>query len=145
MDFAKKKGLKIVTLPHLCNIFFSDLVFKAIHLYDVSAKDFLSLIKNAEYVFTDSFHAGVFSNIYSVKYCIFSRKGTSMEERIHTLLDVFDSQERFCVGKERENLDYILSLSEIENLIKPDKLMKAQRESVEFLKNHLYKTIKERE
>ncbi len=51
--------------------------------------EFIYLIRNAEAVFTDSFHASVFSILYGVPAYIYDRKDqyTSMNSRIATLLD----------------------------------------------------------
>ena len=54
-----------------------------IRLYDVGVEEFLSLIKNAEIIFTGSFHAAVFSGIFKKQYFIFERTlGISMNSRI---------------------------------------------------------------
>ena len=61
-EFAKKNGLKLVTLPHIVNssafqFKTQDWHFGDVQLYDVGIPEFLSLIQHAEIVVTDSFHA----------------------------------------------------------------------------------------
>ena len=64
-SLAKKNNLKTVFITgiRLQNVKW-DASHCDYHLDNVSPADFVSLIKNAEYVFTDSFHACVFSGIY---------------------------------------------------------------------------------
>ncbi|MGN0150695.1 MAG: polysaccharide pyruvyl transferase family protein [Clostridia bacterium] len=136
--FAKKMNLKIVTLPHLCDICFSDLNFGDEQIYDLSPNDFISLIKNAEYVITDSFHAAVFSNIYQVKHFVFSRTDLgSMDSRITNLLELFDEKERFCFDKKRADMKYLIDLKDRQLNNHHPLLDKAKMLSVEFLQENL--------
>lgn len=135
--FAKKKGLTLVTLPHLCGPCSDDLCFGDLRLYDVSPEQFISLIKHAEYVFTDSFHAAVFSNIYSTKYFVFERSGEkSMSSRITTLLLLMGDEERFCTG-DRNGMDYIWSLAGKEVSKPRSTFYEIQEKSIRFLDENL--------
>ena len=139
--FAKKLGLKIVTLPHLTKVTNSDFKFADYNVYEASPGDFISLIKHAEYVITDSFHACVFANIYSVKYFVFSRKGIGeMDERVITLLDIFNSEKRFC----KEEKDYMYNLRNLPANKDFTKLKVMQEKSRKFLLNNLEKVGLER-
>lgn len=136
--FAKKLNLRIVTMPHLCGINYSDRHFGDIPIYDALPNDFISLIKNAEYVLTDSFHAAVFSNIYKVKYFVFSRNEFgNMNSRITTLLNLFKSQERFCTQKETANVKYLLKLSNRELPETTPEFDRMKKQSIEFLRKNL--------
>lgn len=102
-EFARTKNLKIVTLPHVeGKIRASDIGFGDVELYDVDLSRFLSLIKYADYVCTDSFHAVVFSNIYETNFSVFERvvfsKKSNMNSRLETLLESLDERDHF-VGK----------------------------------------------
>lgn len=111
--FSKKTGLKLVTLPHLNQVNMSDLNFADINLYNIGPREFISLIKHAEYVITDSFHAAVFSNLYKVKYFVFPRiDACKMDSRIVDLLSLFDETERFCDCAEKRNVQYLLMLKD---------------------------------
>lgn len=100
--FAKKNNLKIVTLPHVegkvraCDVGFGD-----IHLYDVDLPTFFSLIKYADYVCTDSFHAVVFSNVFETNFLAFERvilsKKANMNSRMDTLLKMLSEEEKFIL------------------------------------------------
>ena len=96
-EFAKKKRMKIVILPHVGGINISDCFFGDMRLYDISPSQFVSLIKYADYVLTDSFHASVFSCIYKKKFVVFSRRGGErMNSRLHSLLKLYSSNDRFA-------------------------------------------------
>lgn len=106
--FAKKKKIKIVILPHVGGINVSDCFFGDMKLFDISPSQFLSLIKYADYILTDSFHASVFSCIYDKPFVVFSRRGAeSMNSRIHTLLKLYGKNDRFVSD--------ITDISQLEN------------------------------
>jgi hypothetical protein len=67
-------------------------------LFDVGPAEFISLIKHAECVVTDSFHGSVFSIIYNRPFAVFERDSnsgkTSKNSRIYDLLDTFRLQDR---------------------------------------------------
>lgn len=71
--FAKKAGLKIVTLPHLDRYVSEDEEMADYPLFDIDPVDFLNLIRNAEYVCTDSFHGCAFSIIAEKKFFVYNR------------------------------------------------------------------------
>lgn len=90
VELNKKKKLKIVTLRHLDEYVASDENFGDIALYDVSPKEFVNLIENAEYICTDSFHGTVFSILFHKKFLTFLRysdkSAFSKNSRITSLL-----------------------------------------------------------
>jgi len=59
-------------------------------LHGIGVKEFLSLILNAQVVFTDSFHGAVFSSIFETPFFVFQRFAggdkLSMNSRIDTLM-----------------------------------------------------------
>ena len=89
-NFAKKKGLKIVTIPFLDgeHLVPYDLKFGDVKLWEADPRDFISAIRNAEYVFTDSFHCMVFSCFYHKVFYMFKKKGQSQMSRIKGLFDL---------------------------------------------------------
>lgn len=137
-QFAKEKNLKIVSVPLTGLQIYSDLKFGDVILPAASPEEFISLIKHASYVFTDSFHAVVFSHIYQRQFFVFNRdrKGT-MNSRIFNITDLFNAQDRFCNCKERETLKYIQSLNDIDYSIPNIKFDEMRRESIKFLKDNL--------
>lgn len=73
LKLKEKTGLKIVTFHHMDCYNKSDVGFGDYALYDVGPEEFVNLIRNAEYVCTDSFHGSVFSVIHHKKLMIFNR------------------------------------------------------------------------
>ena len=68
-QYAKDRNLRIVTLPHVeGKVRAADIGFGNVQLYDVDLASFLSLIKYADCVCTDSFHAVVFYNILKTDF-----------------------------------------------------------------------------
>lgn len=94
----KKTGCKIVALLHLDQYIESDEKYVDYAPYDISPADFINLVKNADYVCTDSFHGTVFSIIYQKEFFTFKRfsdKATlSTNTRIDSLLKNMHLQQR---------------------------------------------------
>lgn len=98
-NFAKAHGLRLVTLPHMLGssgrFYLWDVCFGDSRMYDVSVENFVSLIRYAEYVFTDSYHAALFSLIFRRQFVVFDRSGLQkMNVRIQELLSLYDLQDR---------------------------------------------------
>ena len=111
-EVAKRKGLKIVTLPHLLGEYRKvDKDFGDIQLWDVSPKQFISLIKYADFVMTDSFHGSVFSGVYGRPFVAFEREGEKgMSGRLLSLTEITDTQDRFLTTPDKLTADYICAL-----------------------------------
>lgn len=94
--FSKKKKLKIVTMPFLEteHTVLYDFAFGDIKLWHASPEEFISAIKYAECVITDSFHGTVFSFIYHVPFMIFPKQGKSQMSRILSLLNTLEIESR---------------------------------------------------
>lgn len=141
---AKDKNLIIVNIPHVCGYLLDvDKTFGDIRKFDISPNDFISLIKNAEYVFTDSFHACVFSIIYNKNFFAFKRTGLKdMSSRLYNLLDMFELSERFCDSKDKFDINYIYSLNS--SLVKNDskKYLDLLEHSKKFIENAITDGIK---
>lgn len=140
-EYAEKNNLKIVTLPFLTGKFRkSDKNFGDYRLFDVSPAQFISLVKNAECIFTDSFHASVFSIIYNKEFFVFERSfKTSMGSRLNTLTEMFDVTDRFLNTKEKCDISYIELLNPIDYSKEFEKFNEAKKKSEEFLKINLKK------
>lgn len=131
---AKEKGLKLVVLPHLSGLIREDISFGDYKLFDIAPDDFISLIKNAEYVFTDSFHATVFSNIYKTKYYVFCRNGEkNMIDRITTVLELFEAKDRLILS----DRDIIKKISDEPIRYDENKIEIHRKESIQYLENNL--------
>ena len=60
----EETGCKIIALTHLDEFVKSDEGYADETPYDIGPADFLNLIRNAEYVCTDSFHCSVFFRFF---------------------------------------------------------------------------------
>ncbi len=136
-EYAKRNNLKIVTLPYMLGKYRKcDKSFGDYKLYDVSPNQLISLIKEAECIFTDSFHATVFSLIFEKKHFVFERAGhKGMGSRIYSLTNLFKTERLFCDTEEKKTLEYIEGITNFE-IYKGD--YEAEREkSIAFLKGNL--------
>lgn len=101
----KETGHKIVSLNHADEyVKYSD-IYADITPYDIGPKEWINLIKNAEYICTDSFHGTVFSLLFNKKFFDFRRHSSknknSTNSRIDSLLKVAGvSSERILQGTE---------------------------------------------
>lgn len=82
----KKTGYKIVALQQLDDYIPSDEGFADEAPY-VGPREFLNYIRNAEYVFTDSFHCSVFSILYKKNFFTFSRFAEGAKQSTNTRID----------------------------------------------------------
>lgn len=74
--------------------------------YDAGVEEFLSLVKNAEYIVTNSFHGMIFSVQFRRPFVVFSRE--QCDNKIVELLDLFGIRDRMLItGKEGfQEIDY---------------------------------------
>lgn len=137
--YAAENGLKLVTFIHSTNHYMpTDADFGDVQISDISPEGFLSLIKHANYVFTDSFHASVFSYIYQKQFFVFARLGhKGMSSRIYTLLNLIECEERFCDTLEKSSVEYISKLDNIDYAKKREKFENMKTYSEDFLKKNL--------
>lgn len=86
-NWAKKNGYEVYEL----------LNDKIPELYSAGPGEFISLIKNASLVCSDSFHCIVFSIIFSRPFVVYSRLGSGnyMTSRLKTLLGKFGFEDRW--------------------------------------------------
>ena len=80
--------------------------------YDIDPADFLNLIRNAEYVCTDSFHCSVFSILYKRSFFTFRRYARktkqSTNSRLDTLFRMVGISGRMMTGN--ENIEDCISI-----------------------------------
>ncbi len=100
-EFAKRTGLKVVCMPFTKREEESDYV----KIYDAGPQEFLWLIKNAELVLTDSFHATAFSANFNTPFYSLLRNTDkdeiNMNSRIFSILDLLGLQDRI-IASEKE-------------------------------------------
>ena len=138
--FAQKIHLPILTFPHIflnvvrkCDLFFGN-----IHDYTSGPREFLGLIRNAELIITDSFHACVFSMIFQKPFVVFERnkigeKG-NMNSRIYDFLEEYHLENQLMTEKE---LIEMKKIPEIDFTYAHEHWKKRRKESLEYLGNAL--------
>lgn len=139
--YAKKHGLKVVTIPYLMSKYnYWDKKCSDIFIAEASPEKFISLIKNAQAVFTDSFHASVFSCIYEKLFFAFRREGyPGMNIRLKTLTELFGVEKHFCDQDKKEKLSYINSNNTIDYKNK-NPYEEMRKSSILYLKEMLEKS-----
>ena len=107
--FAQEKRLKIVAMRHIDQYVPIDNHFGDYTSYDANPNDFLNILRNAKYVFTDSFHGALFSVIYHKDFVVFNRYSDSAafskNSRIDSLCTNLGLEHRRYKGNLQENLD----------------------------------------
>lgn len=138
---ARKLGVKVVSIPHLLGttrrFYPCDEGYGQERLYNVSPDEFLALIRDAEYVFTDSFHATVLSLVFQKQFVVFGRTNhPGMASRMEDLLGMYDMQSRFCGWSSGKQVEMILA-DPIEYRDCYEKLERRKAFSKEFLRRNL--------
>lgn len=135
----KETGYKIVSLNHADEyVKYSD-TYADITPYDIGPKEWINLIKYAEYVCTDSFHGTVFSLLFNKMFFNFRRHSeknkNSTNSRIDSLLKVAGvSKERILTGT--EDIKKVLKYK-IDFKIVNKNMNKFRKDSKEWLLNAL--------
>lgn len=130
----KETGCKIVALTHLDEYVKSDEGYADYTPYDVDPADFLNLIRNAQYVCTDSFHCSVFSMLYKKVFFTFRRytrkTKSSTNSRLDTLFNLAGVKGRVLEGSEdiQKCLDMKIDYDEVHQNLK-----KIREESYQYL------------
>lgn len=137
-NFCKEKNLIPVIIPYAKQEFnFGDGRGKCIRLNHVGPREFISAIKYADYVFTDSFHGAVFSIIHHKQFVVFERNKAghvSMNSRLYDLLDLFDLSDRL-VGLDK--IKDVWNMKDIDYIALDIILNELKCQSLEYLRNAL--------
>lgn len=124
----QETGLKIVQIAHSDEYVKSDVGFADYTPYNAGPKEFEELIRDAEYVFTDSFHCSVFSMLNGKNFFTFPRYAddgpASTNGRLYSLLSLVKQEHRMVrendqfdvKAKLAEDVDYTVVHSELDNL-----------------------------
>lgn len=131
----KQTGLKVVAIPRNRR----DLTTNNELMYNVGPYEFISLIKNAKLVITDSFHATVFSLIFNVPFYSLLRneKGHkfSMCSRLYSILSIVGLESRIVTPDSNFN-DYT-NYFDVDFIKANRNLEKERRRCIDYLKNSL--------
>lgn len=124
---------KIDDLAGKYEIFDAQLIKKNGKELAIGPSEFIYLLRNAEVVLTDSFHATVFSILFHKKFITFNRPGLNMNSRIESLAEMIKLDNYFT---NNGNLvcEQLIDFSNV------DKILNVQRKkSIDFLKSALSK------
>ena len=123
----KKTGIQVIVLPMH--------VLDERQPYDVildgTPYEFVWLIKNAEYVFTDSFHACVISALFEKEFYLLRRKRESEDAKYDDFLARYHLEDRSLIYESdfiRKPIDYVYTRG---------KIQRDRAESIAFLDNLL--------
>lgn len=133
--YAKKKKIKIVNIPNPNGVYNkNDENFGDINIENCSPQEWLWLIDNAEYVFTDSFHGTIFSSIFEKKFFVVKRKySTNINIRMTDYLKYINQFDKFI--SDFEDLDQkVWDYGSIN-----EKLSEFKKNSINYLNKYLKK------
>ena len=119
-EIAARKGLKIVEISLRATNAEKHRMF-----YEAGVEEFLSLVKHAEYVVTNSFHGMIFAVQYRRPFVIFSR--FQCNNKIDEILALFGLSERILVERSQTAPD------EIDYDAVHERISKARDKSLAFL------------
>lgn len=138
-ELGQQTEYKIVTIPHLDEFVESDIAFGDYRFYDVGPAEFVNLIRNAEYVCTDSFHGTVFSILNHKQFVTFNRYAdgsrNSRNSRIESLLSQTGLEKRRMIRKEQNIVNLVLAELDYEGV--DAKLNQMRSRSVDYLRGAL--------
>ncbi len=126
-QIAREQKKLLVTIPHIKNgnsfhFRLEDKDFGDCQLFAVGMEEFFSLIKYADMVITDSFHATVFSTVFERPFWVFERtaktKKTEMNSRIHELTQMLGLERRILKSELPEQIeepvDFVMARKKIQ-------------------------------
>lgn len=136
-EFAESCNMQIIHLPYITNQYRScDKYLKGEGRWDIGPREFIALIHSAEYIFTDSFHAMVFSFLFKKKFYVFDRNAESgamsMNSRICDFVRMFQLENRHLRTR-----DAIINDSDIDYVKMQNFFEKKKKESINFLLEQL--------
>lgn len=115
-DIAKKiaeeKGLKIYSIND-----FSTHEYADVNINDAGPIEFISLIKDADYFISNSFHGTIFAMIFEIPFIVVKRTKGNVNSRMESLLQMVNAEGRLISDinelKHLEDINFI----EIRNII----------------------------
>ena len=140
--FCVRHGLRMIMIPYAKQEYnLTDAAGPGERIAKTGPREFVSLIRGAEFVLTDSFHGAVFSLIYKKPFVVFERNKSghvSMNSRLYDLLALFEQSHRLIdlslIG-ELDNL-YEVETEKIEAI-----LLREKARALTYLKNSIETAI----
>ena len=133
-QYGEIRKLKLVTLPYLNGLYRAvDDGFGDYQLYDVSPCDFISLIKNASFMMTDSFHGAVFSHLYKTPFIVSGGGKDEMGCRMLSLTELFGTEDRYIKEHNDITVEKLLSVEKKDMKLDNLKYKSMRQKSLDFL------------
>ena len=132
-DYSKKKKLKLVvfSICPKCEMYADTIIY-------AGPKEFLSYIMSADMIFTDSFHASIFSLIFQKSFVAFKRfedgKDNDQNSRFYNLFDELGIKDHFV---EINNVEKVYSVHTIDWNSVNNQIEILRRKSISYLKKAL--------
>lgn len=128
-DYVKNLSATTGLPIAVANMNLREMQYKNKKFYDAGPREFLSLIENAEYVCTNSFHASAFSILFKKKFMVFTdtSKGKGVtSSRIYSILSTFGLESRVAsidsaVTDMKKEIDYEIVSYKLEKEINKSK------------------------
>ena len=132
---SEKTGHQIIALLHLDEYISADeKLLGEYSLYGIGPFEFVNLIKNAEYICTDSFHGTVFSAVFHKMFFSFKRyketSKVSTNSRVEELLVSLECKQRMI--SEKKDVEDALKMK-MEYYKVEQKIEKLREDSISFL------------
>lgn len=130
IHLAERNGWKVVEISlRAVNVDKGHIMF-----YEAGVEEFLSLVKYAEFVVTNSFHGMIFSVQFEREFVVFSRH--QCDTKIEELLDLFGLKDRMLVYGHESYLD--IDYKDVQSRIEVER-----KDSIKFLDMELRGILEE--
>ena len=138
-NFADNKGLKLISILSCEVATEGDSTFADRLVTGAEPKDFVNLIRGAEYVMTDSFHGTAFSVINEKQFFLFYPQRNYLKQsrnsRLDNIVKMWGVEDRLIQNKE---IDWDnTTISPIDYSVVTKKVLAKRQESLDFIKKAL--------
>lgn len=120
--FADSHNLQVVYSPYVTNKKEkNNKFFKGIEIFPMGPREFITIVKNATYVFTDSFHGTAFSLVFNKQFYVFDRDNdkdkTSGNSRLLDLLDELNLKDQYLKSKKEIITNKVIDYKNVNDLL----------------------------
>lgn len=137
MDLKQETNFQVVTVPHVARYVQADIDYSDILANGCAPGEWIELIRDAEYICTDSYHGMIFSIIYKKQFIVMKRfrdgSNMSANTRIYEVLDKLGLKNRLWNGG---NI-YLQMKQKIDYDLVETKLMEYREMSYQYIENIL--------
>lgn len=125
IKLSQEKNLKIINV--------NDIADTTYFLTDPC--EFLYLLKNAEYIITDSYHGAIFSIIFNKRCRLYKRRGKykEMNCRVDTILELLRLNEDSILKNNRKYVEFLFE----DNIYNIEKIKEERFNAIKFLKESM--------